>query len=138
MAKLQGENLEFFVTHYEKYRAAYKTQIYFCFDSKQDGKSAFVMLKKVYAKECNYSAFGADYRDFYLGFTSKAVRDQVLADIEQAVANYQSAHGVDISGGGSGGGSGKKKGLDGTSVYIIVGAVVAVVLALVLNRKKKK
>lgn len=138
MAKLQGENLEFFVTHYEKYHAAYKTQIYFCFDSKQDGKSAFVMLKKVYAKECNYSAFGADYRDFYLGFTSKAVRNQVLADIDQAVANYQTAHGVDISGGGSGGGSGKKKGLGGTSVYIIVGAVVAVVLALVLNRKKKK
>ena len=138
MSKLTGENLEFFVTHYEKYRSAYRTQIYFCFDSKTDGKSAFVMLKKVYAAECNYSAFGADYRDFYLGFTSKQTRDYVLSDIEQAVASYQAAHGIDLTGTGTGSGGSGKKGLGSTSMLLIAGAVVAVVLALVFNRKKKK
>lgn len=139
MSKLTGENLEFFVMHYEKYQPAYKTQIYFCFDSKPDGRSAFVMLKKIYAKECNYSAFGADYRDFYLGFTSKATRDAVLTDIEKAVASYQTQHGTDLSGSGSGSGNGSgSKGLGTTSIYLIAGAVVAVVLALILNRKKKK
>ena len=138
MSKLTGENLEFFVTHYEKYRSAYRTQIYFCFDSKTDGKSAFVMLKKVYAAECNYSAFGADYRDFYLGFTSKQTRDYVLSDIEQAVSSYQASHGTDLTGTGTGSGGSGKKGLGSTSVLLIAGAVVAVVLALVFNRKKKK
>lgn len=139
MSKLTGENLEFFVTHYEKYRSAYRTQIYFCFDSKTDGKSAFVMLKKVYAAECNYSAFGADYRDFYLGFTSKQTRDYVLADIDQAVSSYQASHGTDLTlTGGTGSGGSGKKGLGSTSMLLIAGAVVAVVLALVFNRKKKK
>lgn len=138
MSKLTGENLEFFVTHYEKYRSAYRTQIYFCFDSKTDGKSAFVMLKKVYAAECNYSAFGVDYRDFYLGFTSKQTRDYVLSDIEQAVSSYQAAHGTDLTGTGTGSGGSGKKGLGSTSMLLIAGAVVAVVLALVFNRKKKK
>lgn len=139
MSKMTGQDLEFFVTHYEKYRPAYRSQIYFCFDTKADGKSAFAMLKRVYAAECNYSAFGADYRDFYLGFTSPQVRDTVLADIEQAVASYQAAHGTDLTGGGPSTGSGSgKKGLGSASVYLIAGAAVAVVLALLLNRKKKK
>lgn len=139
MSKLTGQNLEFFVTHYEKFRSAYRTQIYFCFDTKTDGKSAFVMLKKVYSAECNYSAFGADYRDFYLGFTSKQTRDWVLQDIESAVSAYQSANGTDLTGGGSGTGSGSgNKGLGSTSMYLIAGAVVAVVLVLIVNRKKKK
>ena len=136
MSKLTGENLEFFVTHYEKYRSAYRTQIYFCFDSKTDGKSAFVMLKKVYAAECTYSACGADYRAFYLGFTTPQTRDRVLADIDQAVASYQAAHGIDPVNPGSGGSG--KKGLGSTSMLLIAGAVVAVVLALVFTRKKKK
>ena len=136
MSKLTGENLEFFVTHYEKFQSAYRTQIYFCFDSKQDGKSAFVMLKKVYASECNYSAFGADYRDFYLGFTSKQTRDYVFSDIEQAVASFQAAHGTDLTSSGTGGSG--KKGLGSTSLLLIAGAAVAVVLALVFTRKKKK
>lgn len=136
MSKLTGENLEFFVTHYEKFRSAYRTQIYFCFDTKQDGKSAFVMLKRVYSAECNYSAFGADYRDFYLGFTSKQTRDYVLSDIEQAVASYQAAHGIDPVNPVSVGSG--KKGLGSTSVLLIAGAAVAVVLALVFTRKKKK
>ena len=136
MGKLQGQNLEFFVTHYEKFRAAYTTQIYFCFDTKADGKSAFVMLKSVYASECNYSAYGMDYRDFYLGFTSKQTRDQVLADIEQSVQAYQKAHGTDLTVTDSDKKQTRKK--DNTAVYLIAGAVVAVVLALLLNRKKKK
>lgn len=135
MGRLQGENLEFFVTHYEKFNKAYKTQIYFCFDTKTDGKSAFVMLKNVYASECNYSAYGIDYRDFYLGFTSKAVRDQVLADIEQSVQAYQKTHGPDLTLTGTGPDKTRKK--DNTAVYLIAGAVVAVVLALLLNHKKK-
>lgn len=137
MSKLTGQDLEFFVTHYEKYRSAYRTQIYFCFDTKPDGKSAFAMLKRVYAAECNYSAFGADYRDFYLGFTSTQTRDWVLNDIESAVSAYQAANGPALTGGGSGSGSGKK-GLGSTSLYLIAGAVFAVVLALIINRKKKK
>lgn len=136
MSKLTGENLEFFVTHYEKFQSAYRTQIYFCFDSKQDGKSAFVMLKRVYSAECNYSQPGIDYRDFYLGFTSPQTRDHVLADIEQAVSSYQAAHGIDPVNPGSGGSG--KKGLGSTSVLLIAGAAVAVVLALVFTRKKKK
>ena len=108
MGKLSGENLEFFVNHYEKFRAAYRTQIYFCFDTKPDGKSAFMMLKNVYADECNYSAYGIDYRDFYLGFTSKQTRDWVLSDIEESVKAYQAAHGTDLTGGNSPSGSRKK------------------------------
>ena len=139
MSKLTGQDLEFFVTHYEKYRSAYRTQIYFCFDTKTDGKSAFAMLKRVYAAECNYSAFGADYRDFYLGFTSTQTRDWVLNDIESAVSAYQASNGTDLTEGGSASGSGSSnKGLGGTSLYLIAGAVLAVVLALIINRKKKK
>lgn len=136
MGRLKGENLEFFVTHYEKFGAAYKTQIYFCFDTKQDGKSAFVMLKNVYAAECNYSAYGADYRDFYLGFTSKATRDQVLTDIEQSVQAYQAQHGTDLSMTSADKNRTVRK--DNTMFYLIAGAVVAVLIALFLNRKKKK
>lgn len=139
MSKLTGQDLEYFVTHYEKYKSAYKTQIYFCFDSKATGKEAFTMLRRVYAAECNYNAYGADYRDFYLGFTSQKVRDAVLADIEQALASYQATHGT---GGASDPNKDKgkddKKLLGDTSVYLIAGAVVAVVMALLLNRKKKK
>ena len=138
MSKLTGENLEFFVTHYEKFQSAYRTQIYFCFDTKQDGKSAFVMLKRVYSAECNYSQPGIDYRDFYLGFTTPQTRDRVLADIDQAVASYQAAHGIDLTGTGTGSGGSGKKGLGSTSMLLIAGAVVAVVLALVFTRKKKK
>ena len=91
------------------------------------------MLKKVYASECNYSAYGIDYRDFYLGFTSKKTRDWVLNDIESSVESYQANNGI----GGSGSDPDGKKGTDSTALYIAIGVAVAVVLALMLDRKKK-
>ena len=141
MGRLSGKNLEFFAKHYESFKEAYRTQIYFCFDSKANGKSAFTMLKTVYASECNYNAYGIDHRDFYLGFTSKATRDWVMQDIESSLSAYQEAHGndpveeitEDITITEVQGAQANK---DWTT-YLILGAAVAVILLLLWDNKKK-
>lgn len=132
--RLKGQDLEFFVEHYTSLRAAYRTQIYFCFDTKVDGKSAFVMLKRVYADECDYSAYGIDYRDFYLGFKSQTVRNQVLQDIEDCVSEFQAANNVDLTLGTSETGPDKKE-VDWTT-YIIIGIAAAVILLLLWDKRK--
>lgn len=135
--RLKGPDLVFFVEHVTKYRAAYQTQIYFCFDTKLDGRSAFVMLKRLYADECDYSAYGIDYRDFYLGFKSKEVRNQVLQDIEECEEQFQMDYNVDLTLGTSetGPDKNKKEEVDWTT-YIVIGIAAAVILLLLWDKRK--
>lgn len=137
MGRLKGENIEFFAKYKESCKSAYKTQIYFCFDSKSHGESAFNMLKKAYASECNYEAYGWDKRDFYLGFTSKEVRDWVLSDIEDSLSYYQKNHGNDPveTGDETATTSSNDTDTDDTRTYIIIGAAAAIITLLLLWRK---
>jgi len=138
MGRLKGENIEFFAKHKESYKSAYKTQIYFCFDSKSHGESAFNMLKKAYASECNYDAYGWDKRDFYLGFTSREVRDWVLSDIEDSLSSYQKDHGndpVETEDEAVTTSSNNETETDDTGTYIVIGAAAAIIILLLLWRK---
>lgn len=147
---LQGSDLEYIATHYEKISDAYNTQIYFCFDSKESGAEAFDILKRVYAKECNYDAwsgwFGAgDKRDFYLGFNTRYVRNLVLSSITHSVSNFRETHPDAVYHGG-----GHPETVDDNfdpdddpnnstdwTTYIIIGAAAMAILILLWPSKKK-
>lgn len=142
MGRLKGENIEFFAKHRESFESAYRTQIYFCFDTKQHGDAAFTMLKNTYASECNYNAYGSDKRDFYLGFTSESTRDWVLEDIEDSLSAYQKDHGNDpvsslIESSDDAGASDPESDGGDTSTYIIIGAAAAIIILLLIWQRKK-
>ena len=146
MGKLKGNDLAFIAAHYEKISKAYATQIYFCFDNKTDGATAFNILKRVYAEECNYDAwagwFGSgDKRDFYLGFTTKQVRNDVFDEIIDSISNYRQANpdfsSPDYTYTSTDSGE-DSAGAKNYTTYIIIGVAAAIIIALLLwNRKKK-
>lgn len=146
MGKLKGKDLAKIASTYEKIEKAYKTQIYFCFASVSDGEAAFNILKRVYADECNYDAwsgwFGSgDKRDFYLGFKSKAVRDNVLSEINESIAEYRRANPEDVNYSSSNTPDEDTedepaKSTDWTT-WIVIGAAAAVIILLLWDKKKK-
>lgn len=148
MGKLKGSDLEKIATTYEKVSKAYKTQIYFCFATVAAGEAAFNVLKRVYADECNYDAwsgwFGSgNKRDFYLGFKSKQVRNDVYDEITAAIAEYRKANPDDANYvSGSGATPAEDTGDEpaksaGWTTYIIIGAAAAVILLLLWDKKSK-
>lgn len=143
MGKLKGNDLKMIASSYEDISKAWHSQIYFCFASVMDGEDAFNILKRVYADECNYDAwsgwFGSgDKRDFYLGFKSRQVRDDVYDEIMDSIAEYRKANIDDIGYTSSAGGSKsdpEEEPEDNTKTYVIVGAVAAIIILLLLWRK---
>lgn len=144
MNRLTGTDLAYIANHRERIYREWATQIYFCFDSKQTGEKAFDILTRVFADSINYKNFGKDKRDFYLGFNSRQVADDVMKEIDDSIAaylavdpnqiNYMSAEEADeaVEGGIFSGKSGN------TTWYIIAGAAAVILLLLLWDRKKKK
>lgn len=155
MGKLSSDVIKFLAENKEKIDKAYHTQIYFCFDSKSDGAKAFDMLREAYAEDCNYYAYGIDYRDFYLGFTSKDKRNEVYDDIIAALTEYHNQYGYDNSNSYSGVFGSSPEGKDTTSgqygdgykqntnkktssyTYIIIGALAILAILLLWPGKRK-
>lgn len=155
MGNLNSDVIKFLAENKEKIDKAYRTQIYFCFKSKEKGAKAFDMLREAYSENCNYYAYGIDYRDFYLGFTSKDTRNDVYDDIIAAITEYHTQYGYGTSNGysgvfgsssssGSSGNSGSgnedyKKEIKKTSsyTYIIIGALVILAILLLWPGKRK-
>lgn len=144
MKQLSQQQRQHFAYHNEAFDKAYTTQIYFCFDSKENGEEAFDYLQDVYSDECNYNAWSGwfgigDKRDFYLGFVSADARDAVYNDLKNAVASikntnqYQDAYLTDAPETTDTGDTGKKTDL---TTYIIIGAAAAIIIALLWKRKK--
>lgn len=130
--RLSNATIELLATYMTECKAAYKTQIYFCFSNKEAGAEAFDMLKSDLADVCNYDAWSGwfgwgDKRDFYLGFVDASTRSAVLSEIKQAVAEYNASDG--------GAGNFVKK-LSGWTTYILIG-VAAVVILILLWKKYK-
>lgn len=147
MKKLSSQQIKHLAYHNEAIDKAYKSQIYFCFDSKDAGKDAYDYLKEVYAEECNYDAWSGwfglgDKRDFYLGFVSPEARDAVYKDIMNAIGAYQSTNQYQNdfletgSGNGSGNGTDVSKNSNWTT-YLIIGAAAVAIILLLWDRKKK-
>ena len=151
MKTLSKQQIAFLSNHMEAMDRAYKTQIYFLFDSKSSGQEAFNFLKNVYSDECNYDAWSGwfglgDKRDFYLGFISAQARDNVYNDIKNARDAYESTNqyqenldgengslndGVDSSG------ITQNTFTNNSTTYIIIGAAVIILVLLLWDRKKK-
>lgn len=144
--KLNGNDLAYIAAHIENFIFEWKTQIYFCFDSKDSGEQAFDILKRVYKNECNYSRYGIDKRDFYLGFTSSTIRNNVFNEIRQAINEYKTVNPEDIDyvpeselpennlfKNDDNGGATKS----GATTYIIIGAAAIILVLLLWNTKKK-
>lgn len=149
MGKLTTKQAKHLAEHLQEFDKAYKTQIYFCFDSEANGKVGFNDLQNAYRDVCNYSAWSGWFgignkRDFYLGFKSKEDRDAVFRDIQDAKYVYEAAHPevesqYDFSGSdeenpdGTGGATKAKS----WTTYIVIGAAAIVILLLLWDRKKK-
>jgi len=128
--KLSKQTIEVLAAYMTDCDPAYKTQIYFCFSNKEAGAEAYDLLKRDLADVCNYDAWSGwfglgDKRDFYLGFVDAETRSQVVSDIKQAVAEYNTSSGPNV---------GTK--LKSWGTYLAIGAV-AVVIIILLWRKSK-
>lgn len=144
MQKLKQNEIQFLAYHLSAYDKAYSTQIYFLFDTKENGEEGFDLLKRVYGDECNYDAwsgwFGVgDKRDFYLGFDGKEAREQVYNDIKNAIDSYKSSNQYDINDStgdltASGTSNTTTKTNDWTT-YIVLGAAAAIIIALLWKKK---
>lgn len=154
MGKLTTKQAKHLAEHLQEFDKAYRTQIYFCFDSEANGKVGFNDLQNAYRDVCNYSAWSGWFgignkRDFYLGFKSKEDRDAVFRDIQDAKYGYEAAHpevesqydfsGDDYSGDdySGNGGSGIPTKTKSWTTYIVIGAAAIIILLLLWDRKKK-
>lgn len=144
MGKLTPENIKYIHQHNESIHPAYKTQIYFCFDSKETGVEAFRLLKSAYGSDINYSAYGLDWRDFYVGFTSKGKRDEVYNEIITDLGNYDNSHPNELLEGPQNPTEVTVPGDDtftqpksDYATYIVIGAAAIILVLLLWDRKKK-
>lgn len=133
MGKLRQQTIELLAAYMTECEAAYKTQIYFCFSNKEAGAEAFDLLTEDLSSVCNYSAYSGwfgwgDKRDFYLGFTDASVRNEVLSEIKQAVAEYNTSSMTGLE-------SGLKK-LASWSAYLIIGALSVAIFVLLWRKFK--
>ncbi len=147
MIKLSSQEIQYLSYHQQTIDKAYKTQIYFCFDSKDSGSKAYEFLKKAYSDECNYDAWSGwfgigDKRDFYLGFVSQKARDSVYDDIRNALDAFQSTNqyqndflSIDEPNNGGNPDTGTKNA--DWITYLIIGAAAVAVIMLLWDRKKK-
>ena len=130
MGRLRPQTIELLATYMTECKAAYKTQIYFCFSNKEAGSEAFDMLRNDLSGVCNYDAWSGwfgwgDKRDFYLGFTDASTRSAVLSEIKQAVADYNTSGGSDV-----------KTKLKGWGTYLAKGAAAVAIIILLWKRFK--
>lgn len=130
MNRLSQQTIELLAAYMTECKAAYSTQIYFCFSNKEAGSEAFDMLMQDLSSVCNYSAYSGwfgwgDKRDFYLGFVDASTRSEVLSEIKQSVAAYNA----------SGGESGLKK-LMGWGTWLIIGAAAVAIFILLWKKFK--
>ena len=146
MNKLNGEDLAYIASHREAIYREWRTQIYFSFDSVKSGEKAMGILKRVYSDQINYEHYGIDKRDFYLGFNSSQVANDVCREINDSISEYYAVRPENVNyvapavadetiEGESLAGVGKS---GNTTTYIIIGAAVMVIVLLLWNRKKKK
>lgn len=91
MARLTGGKLAFFAEHLEEIKKAYKTQIYLCFDDAGNGFKAYLILKELFGSDLNYEAYGSDWRDYYVGFTSQAKRNEAYDELSNDIGTYLAA-----------------------------------------------
>lgn len=147
MKKLSSQQIKHLAYHNEAIDKAYKSQIYFCFDSKDAGKKAYDFLKEVYADECNYDAWSGwfglgDKRDFYLGFVSPEARDLVYQDLMNAIGAYQTTNQYQndfLANDELKDDQDNKDITQNTNwvIYLIIGAAAVAIILLLWDRKKK-
>lgn len=144
MGKLTGVPLEFAAKHmtncrkhgYKKYRVLVEA------DSNANGKTLCTYLQEVYRPE-DIADYSGGYKDFSLVFGTVWRRDEVVKEINNAVAQYRIAHpdAVPTYGNASSGTGddtpGPQKKTSDWSTYLIVGAAVVALILLLLNRIKK-
>ena len=147
MGKLTSDQIKFIAQNYQNIDKVYRSQIKFCFNSKNKGETAFNMLQEAYKSEIENYHYGTDKRDFRFEYTSKDVRDQVYDDILNAIAVYHNSYGYETNDYGdvfsgseidivSGTDTDIKKTTDWTT-YIIIGAAAVVIVLLLWDKKRK-
>ena len=151
MGKLTSDQIKFIAQHYENIDKIYNSQIKFCFDNKNNGATAFKMLRDAYRSDIANYRYGTDYRDFRLEFTSRDVRNTIYNDIIDALSAYHSAFGYDTdhyqnifsgddnSGPDAATGPGNDQETKSTNwtTYLVIGAAAVAIILLLWNRKKK-
>lgn len=144
MNRLNGNDLAYIASHREAIYREWNTQIYFSFDSVKSGEKAMGILKRVYADQINYEHYGIDKRDFYLGFNSRQVADDVCKEINDSISEYYAVRPENVNYVPASAVEEEEESLAGvgksgnTTTYIIIGAAVMVIVLLLWNRKKKK
>lgn len=120
--------------HKEEITKAYKTQIYFCFDSKDAGEMAFDYLMEAYPNDINYSAYSGwfglgDKRDFYIGFNDAATRDRIFNELTKStdVTDPDNALNGESSSATS----------SNTVLYIAIGAAAFLIILAAWTRSRK-
>lgn len=131
---LTTKQIDYIARHKEEITKAYKTQIYFSFDSKDTGEMAFDYLMEAYPDDINYSAYSGwfgwgDKRDFYLGFNDVATRDRIFNELTKAtdITNPDGAWSTDTTGSTA----------SNTALYIAIGAAAFLIILAVWKRSRK-
>ena len=131
---LTKNQINYIARHKEQITKAYKTQIYFSFDSKDTGEMAFDYLMNAYPNEINYSAYSGwfgwgDKRDFYLGFTDASTRDRIFNELTSAtdVTNPDTSLVAEVSETTTG----------NAVVYVIIGVATFIIFLLIWKKTRK-
>lgn len=152
MGRLTGDDLTWMYGHLKPnyHQLARKDRLWFAFANQSEGRKGHDIITRVYSDYYVKSGDVGNYTDFNIKFSSQAAAEWVLADIQDSFREYNTYHPSANMGGQAGTGSSpdptdpdpgpdddKEKAIDWITYIIIGAAVVAIIILLWPNKRRK-
>lgn len=137
---LSNKKLDFIAKHLEEIERSGASGIYFCFNNKKNGETAYGYLQGVWPD--NDTRTGWDKRDFTFFFGDRGKRNEVFEALVKEIQDYKTVHPevddplVDDPS-DTGEGNGVSGILGGSTLYVVMGAAAIILILLLWDKKAK-